>query len=390
MKIKSVISLIIILILFQPCSSQSGWRRIANLPKGRDRAVAFNIGNYGYVGTGSSGRYEKDFWKYDPQSNTWERVADMPALGRIGAFAFAIENKGYVGGGVNETASPDWGFYEYDPEKDEWTRKTDIPTPGAIETSTSFSIGSKGYYLSTFHADNFFEYDPERDTWLTKTKFPGVGKMDQVGFSIGSKGYIGTGFAGSANGGTSAEFWEYDPGTDTWTKKANFQGSPRTQAVGFGTGSKGYLGLGCTRGESFYDFWEYDPGTDSWVQIEDCPYSTIDAVGMSINSKGYVGSGVTQSGGREFWEYSPSSTFSPAIEFPSFLDIYPNPAKDILYLKINEPGHLFYSIFSINGRFIKTGSLSAKHISIRELPSGIYLLKIMTTKNILAEEFIKE
>ena len=40
------------------------------------------------------------------------------------------------------------------------------------------------------------------------------------------------------------DFWEYDPTTNTWTQKANFGGTPRDGAVGFSIGSKGYIGTG--------------------------------------------------------------------------------------------------------------------------------------------------
>ena len=66
-------------------------------------------------------------------------------------------------------------------------------------------------------------------------------RLDAVGFSIGSKGYIGTGLPIS---GFVKDFWEYDPATNTWTQKADFGGTARHSAVGFSIGSKGYIGTG--------------------------------------------------------------------------------------------------------------------------------------------------
>src|SRR6185503_18531721 len=66
-----------------------------------------------------------------------------------------------------------------------------------------------------------------QDTWTQKADFGGTGRAYAVGFSIGSKGYIGT---GSSNG---KDFWEYDPATDTWTQKADFGGTYRSFAAGF-------------------------------------------------------------------------------------------------------------------------------------------------------------
>ena len=43
---------------------------------------------------------------------------------------------------------------------------------------------------------------------------------------------------------TYKDFWEYDPATNTWTQKADFGGTTRSVAVGFSIGSKGYIGTG--------------------------------------------------------------------------------------------------------------------------------------------------
>ncbi len=109
-----------------------------------------------------------------------------------------------------------------------------------------------------------------------------------VGFSIGSKGYIGTGNDGSY----TKDFWEYDPAANTWTQKADFGGTARYCAVGFSIGSKGYIGTGCDGSSYTEDFWEYDPAGNTWTQKADFGGTARDgAVGFSIGSKGYIGTG---------------------------------------------------------------------------------------------------
>ena len=77
-------------------------------------------------------------------------------------------------------------------------------------------------------------------TWTPKADFGGTGRWGAVGFSIGNKGYIGTGW----DNGPHQDFWEYNPSTDAWTQKANFGGTARYGAVGFSIGNKGYIGTG--------------------------------------------------------------------------------------------------------------------------------------------------
>src|SRR5262245_18554267 len=79
-----------------------------------------------------------------------------------------------------------------------------------------------------------------QNTWKRKADFGGTARHGAVGFSIGSKGYIGTGFDDS----NRKDFWEYDPATNAWTQKADFGGVARSFAPGFSIGSKGYIGTG--------------------------------------------------------------------------------------------------------------------------------------------------
>src|SRR5437016_3401978 len=97
-----------------------------------------------------------------------------------------------------------------------------------------------------------------QNTWLQKADFGGGVRSSAVAFSIGSKGYIGTGAYDSVR----KDFWEYDPSINSWTQKADFGGTARRDAVGFSIGNKGYIGTGnevMEDSSSKKDFWEYNP-----------------------------------------------------------------------------------------------------------------------------------
>src|SRR5450432_1164123 len=81
-----------------------------------------------------------------------------------------------------------------------------------------------------------------QDIWTQKADFGGGSREFAVGFSIGSKGYLGTGRDNTET--LKNDLWEYDPAANTWTQKANFGGTPRYFAVGFAIGDKGYIGTG--------------------------------------------------------------------------------------------------------------------------------------------------
>jgi len=62
------------------------------------------------------------------------------------------------------------------------------------------------------------------NTWIQKTDFGGTARIQAVGFSIGAKGYIGTGIDGA---GFPNDFMEYSLSSNTWNGVANFNGIQR-------------------------------------------------------------------------------------------------------------------------------------------------------------------
>jgi N-acetylneuraminic acid mutarotase len=98
-----------------------------------------------------------------------------------------------------------------------------------------------------------------QNTWIKKAPFGGVARQGATGFSIGKKGYIGTGF--DQNQAYRKDFWQYNSENNTWTQKADFGGAERYDATGFSIGKKGYIGTGFGNGAYYQDFWEYDPIT---------------------------------------------------------------------------------------------------------------------------------
>jgi N-acetylneuraminic acid mutarotase len=187
----------------------------------------------------------------------------------------------------------------------QWTYKA-FYGGGERMGAVGFSIGNKGY-IGTGGGQIFWEYDLATNSWTQKANFGGVGRRFAIGFSIGNKGYIGTGESGSS---VLKDFWEYDPATDTWTQKADLPGVARKNAVGFSIGNKGYISTGLdSNNNKLKDFWEYDPVADSWTQKADFGGTArTNAVGFSIGFKAYIGTGYNSSGYlKDFWEYDPSN-----------------------------------------------------------------------------------
>jgi hypothetical protein len=191
-------------------------------------------------------------------------------------------------------------------QSDNWTRKGDFSST-ARQGAVGFSIGNKGYIgtgatsLAGTPMSDFWEYNPATDVWTQKANFGGGTRKDAVGFSIGNKGYVGTGVSGT----TREDFWEYNPANNTWTQKANVGGGVRSSAVGFSISNKGYIGTGSAK----EDFWEFDTTANAWTQKANVGGGTrTNAAGFAIGNKGYIGTGVNGTTKKaDFWEYDPAT-----------------------------------------------------------------------------------
>jgi N-acetylneuraminic acid mutarotase len=257
------------------------WTRIANFPgAARNGAVAFTVNGKGYVGTGyskvtnESGITEmtkmNDFYEYDPTLNTWRQISNFAGSGRYAAVGFGIGDYGYVGTGYDGNVLKD--FFKYDPNSDTWSEVSSI-RGSKRRDAVAFVIDNKAYVVTGVdngsYVKDFYVYDPETDYWTEKRKIYNsssdsydddyniVGAYG-VAFTMNGKGYVSTGGAGSAGSLT----WEYNPTTDLWSEKSNFEGSPRLDAVGFSVNDRGYVSTGRSSGYYFDDIWSFYPNDD--------------------------------------------------------------------------------------------------------------------------------
>ena len=303
-------------------TTHTSWVRKADFGGGgRIDAVAFSIGDKGYLGTGYDGNYDrKDFWQYDPLLNVWTQKADLNGVARRGAVGFSIGDKGYIGTGtyfINGSYAYLRDFWEYNSVTNIWTQKANF---GGVERggAVGISIGGKGYIgtgsinAAPGYLSDFWQYDNLSDVWIQKADFGGGQRFDAVGFAIGNIGYLGTGFN---NGVEKKDFWEYNPITNIWTQKADLWGVPRYGAVGFSIGDYGYIGFGHNGNNSLNDLVKFDPTilpNGFWLNTDFIIGGRREgAVGFKIGNKGYVGSGISsvfEPPLRDFWEYNPTIT----------------------------------------------------------------------------------
>ncbi len=291
------------------------------LPRGS--AVSFVIGERAYVGLGynddAGDGYLNDFWTYNPASDRWDKIADFPGNGRTAAVAFAINGKGYVGTGFDgDNKLKD--IWEYDPELNTWTQKDDF-LGGARYKAVAFAINNYGYIGTGYGDDSvdkidFYRFDPTAasgEQWVKVQSIGGSKRRGATAFTYNGKAYVCTGIN---NGVSLTDMWEYDPTSDTWTKKVDLDNDDewtitRQNASSFVLDGKGYVMLG-ESSATLGDVWEYDFANDTWITKTDFEGSSrTNTVAFVVGGKAIVATGQTGSYFLDdVWEFKPFEEYN--------------------------------------------------------------------------------
>jgi hypothetical protein len=394
--------------------AQGTWTQKSDLPgTGRFIAASFSIGTRGYIGLGyadmSMNPAFRDFYEWDQSTNIWTKKADYPGSSGGTVATFTIGTKGYIGTGQFNGGN---GFtnelWEYNPATNTWTQKASLPSSPARAWAVGFSIGTKGY-IGTGSQDeglpgdyfnqDLWEWDQTTNTWTQKANFGGTARSYAIGFSIGTKGYIGAGE--DVIGGVSVDkkdFWEWDQATNLWTKKADFGGTARGYANGFSIGTKGYviMGMNASYTTMFNDVWEWDQNTNVWAQKATFGgIARFGAVGFAIGNKGYIGTGFDQTSYyHDLWEFDPSVITGNEEVTKEIILIYPNPTSGKFTIKNIEHQTTGYKleVYNVFGNKIYSDSgvkrQTSNEIDLSNSPKGIYIVKIYYGEKNYSEKIV--
>jgi N-acetylneuraminic acid mutarotase len=256
------------------------WRQLEDFPGGeRYKGAAFAVNGKGYAGLGTKmhNDIQKDLWEFNPATESWTRVADFPGLPRIWPFVFQNSSHGFVGGGqsLDDPAQvPYFDFYKYNPLTNSWSQLTNAPT---VEKSyaVSYSSTSETMHVANLSPGKIWKYNSLNNSWSEPYTGEGITNHTPMTFSINGKTYLVGG--NILYTGTSNEVWEYDPVSNTMTRKNDFPGKSRFLGFSFTIGGYGYIGCGVYSKyslgilEYLTDVYRYDPQADSWTFVSNFP-----------------------------------------------------------------------------------------------------------------------
>ncbi len=388
-----------------PRTAGAQWQRAADYGSITDGAISFTIDGKAYVG-GGPGR--KDFWRYDPGTGAWKRLADLGGGNHAWSYTFVIDGKGYmVGGDKTGSFNVVDDVWQYDPTVDTWTRKSAFPG-GPRDGGFGFALNGKGYIGGGFNGTSVigdvWEYDPTSDTWSAIDDYPDGPVVFPAWFVLNGKAYIGTG----ASTSEFTSLYEFDPTTRGWKARADFPGNPRQTAVGVAMNGKGYFGLGMAGYTVTYqDFWSYDPTADAWTQVEgmDFPdersgWSSAFLLGDTL----YAGLGASFANGGLSFSKSiyklPTAIATAAVpDAPpaAAIGLSPNPTSGIAWLTrtLDHASEVKVTLLSPLGIEIPVSPLARREpgvlrvpIDTRALPCGTYHLVVTVDGSRRAEPLV--
>lgn len=311
------------------------WSNGVSLPSGEERQYAngFSHQGIGYIfgGINCSAAYLADFWKFNPATNSWTSLPDLPAIGRAGAVSFVIEDTVYIVGGKTNGGNITSEVWAFDLINQQWSQKTNLPIDG-IWRGISFSANSTGII--------------------------GLGKLN--------------------DGTLNTECYHYFPVTDTWQLIPQLNLIPTTYSMFSQIGNVGFVYGGMLEDLSYSNQF-IRINLDTW---ETTTLTTFPAdarrggVGFVGNNDFYISMGVSAFARlNETWKAS-SVLGIEDEKLMNSVSIYPNPVKNELSIQADFPIETI-ELYTISGNLIEKITMNSTFIELPlQLENGYYLVKV--------------
>jgi len=281
----------------------------------------------------------------------WTQKADMPTP-RCFHTSAVVNGKIYVIGGYT-SEGPDYRALsiveEYDPATDTWTRKTDMPTERGDMSPSSAVVDGKIYVIGGDIFDGNYrviptveEYDPATDTWTRKADMP-TSRWGSATCTFNGKIYAIGGYPPTNYRGLRT-VEEYDPVTDIWTRKAEM---PLGVALLNARVVRGkiYAVGGRPDLKSRAYMQEYNPATDTWTQKTDMLVGTSQMGSVVLDDKIIVIGG---------WLWSMNLPYKAVQIYDTETDIWMREA-DVPFLRAS------FSAEVVRGRIFAIGGTDRPH-----------------------------
>ena len=221
---------------------------------------------------------------YDPQSDSWQPLADM-ASGR-GRFAAAVvSGKIYAIGGESDAVGTMAAVEAFDPLLGAWAGVASLSAARkdhavAVVDGKIYAIGG----LDSDHepVDSVEVYDTQAGIWKQVANMP-CARYRHSASAVGGKIYVSGGMVFDlASTGSGMVF---DPQANTWTQLSQLASTSdeRVDHASAAIGGKLYVFGGCSNEEVRMASVEaYDPTSDTWARVSDLTSARDDFVAVAL------------------------------------------------------------------------------------------------------------
>lgn len=242
------------------------WRTYAPIPTPRSEVAAAVAGGRIYVIAGFGGGNVVE--RYDPEADSWERVASLPEVMLDHPMAATVRDQVYLLGGYFGLQGGSPRVFRYDAAADVWQEVAPMPEGrgaggAAAVGDTIYVVGGArdGRLLASVYA-----YDTRADTWRRVADLPTPRDHLAVAEFRGRVCAVGGRELSMARNLGALEC--YDPATDTW-ERLPVMPTPRGGIGAAVVGDALYVVGGEDPGRTFGEV-EYFDGT-SWHRAPDLP-----------------------------------------------------------------------------------------------------------------------
>ena len=349
---------------------------------GRHRATGCATSHRGYIGLGHiNGTGQdisfKDWWEYDPASDTWTQKADFP-VATHGAVSFVVDNCPVVGGGSALSTQ----FYKFNTLTNTWSQIANciLPNPG---DSQGFAVYNEGF---VYQANQLAKYNPNTDSWSFCANAPATFGNWTCSFVIEGSGFIKAG----------NQLWEYKPLHNQWLSRASFPGNSTGGSSGFAIQQRGYVTSGYVGALAVVteQVWSFHPATNSWRrEIDFLGTKRRFPVAWAIHDRGYIGTGTNGINLNDFCQFNPIDNTLGIEASSAHLKVFPNPVVQFLTIentKISSLNGIEVQMLQMNGNQVLKMQLEKgqQKIDVNMLPPGAYLLQMLSGSKMIHEQII--
>ncbi len=292
-------------IVFEAC---------ANMPEARTAATAFVVDGKAYIVGGrtlssnecktNANGYPKNLWQYDPTTDTWTDLGEVPFGSRVHATAQVVGSDVYVGlgfsGGIYNENNYHRDWWRYTPATHSWTQLDSFPNDHTNDCAV-YHLDGKIFACYGFGTYGFSReigrYDIASDTWTAReTSYKNATHgISLTGAQVGERCYLGGGW--NSKNLNERQWYEFDPATDSWNERKKLPAGRVLSAVT--TSQQGIFVLGgrhfggsLTTGKVYDEVLEYNIDNDEWLLRGHLPGGAREnAVAFTIGKKHFVGLG---------------------------------------------------------------------------------------------------